>query len=42
MDILNDYMNKQTSYSSEYPESDKNFLKLPKNEINKSINKHMK
>ncbi len=49
MDILNEYMIKKTSYSPEYPENDKTviinvtqFLKLPKNEINNSINKHMK
>jgi hypothetical protein len=35
-------MNKETSYSSSYPENDKSFLKLPKNEISRSINKHMK
>lgn len=41
-DILNNYLNNETSYTSEYPENDRTFLKLPKNEINKSINKHMK
>lgn len=42
LDTLNDYIDKKTTFSADYPESDKLFFKLPKTEINKCINKRMK
>ena len=41
-DVLNEFMDKKTAFGALYPESDKSFLKLPKGEINKTINKRMK
>ena len=42
LDVLNDYMVHKTSFSPDYPESDKLLFKLPKTEINRCINKRMK
>lgn len=42
LDTLNDYMLHKKSSSFDYPESEKQFLKVPKTEINKCINKRMK
>ena len=30
LDVLNDYMSRKTSFSPDYPESDKLFFRLPK------------
>lgn len=40
LDILNDFMNK-TAFGTEYPENDKAYSRLPKNESNKLIQRRM-
>ena len=41
LDILNEHMSK-TPFGEDYPDNDKSYLKIPKSEVNRTINRRMK